>query len=306
MLFLQAAGSDFSKAHEFADAVAQAIRVPGGRPDPEKIAERVESAGFNSPEHLLVAMAVHATLSSPVIDLEWLASAASRIGDEALLLEAAGVAFAFNTVNRIADARRVRLEFRFLRELKPIQGWLERRLASLAGIVYDLSHKYQSRHSPAELRDRVGALFDRLDVPAVPEVFNWLSRSPVVLEGVLEMIEVNVMRAGIRFELLKEAAAIAVASRAMPDSGLRRAADQWLSRDSLPDAETLLSLAAPSGGGSDSELVSAYRRYSWRVANTAYAITDEQVRRLSSLGLSNEEMLDLTLAVAVFSALAII
>ena len=41
----------------------------------------------------------------------------------------------------------------------------------------------------------------------------------MVLEGVLEMIEVNVLSAGVRFDLLKEAA-IAVASRAMPGSSL--------------------------------------------------------------------------------------
>ena len=51
--------------------------------------------------------------------------------------ELAGVVFAFNTINRIADARRVQLECRFLRGLKPIRGWVERRLASLAGLVYD-------------------------------------------------------------------------------------------------------------------------------------------------------------------------
>ena len=44
----------------------------------------------------------------------------------------------------------------------------------------------------AVLLDRLGVLFERLGAPAVPDVFNWLSRSPVVLEGVLEMIEVNV------------------------------------------------------------------------------------------------------------------
>ena len=169
-----------------------------------------------------MAIAAHATLASPVadVDVDWIASAAARIGDEDLLLETAGVVFAFNFINRIADARRVRLEYRFLRELKPIRSWAERRMASLIGLVYDLSYKHQPRHSPAELLDRLGVLFERLGAPAVPEVFNWLSRSPVVLEGILEMIEVNVTSAGVRSDLLKEAAAIAVASRAMSGSGL--------------------------------------------------------------------------------------
>jgi hypothetical protein len=42
------------------------------------------------------------------------------------------------------------------------------------------------------------------------------------------------------------------------------------------------------------------------VANAAYTISDEQIRKLSALGLSDAELLDLTLATALFSALAII
>ncbi len=255
-----------------------------------------------------MAIAAHATLASPVadVDVDWIASAAARIGDEDLLLETAGVVFAFNTINRIADARRVRLEYRFLRELKPIRGWAERRMASLIGLVYDLSYKHQPRHSPAELLDRLGFLFERLGAPGVPEVFNWLSRSPTVLEGVVELIEVNVMSSGVHFDLWKEAAAIAVASRAMSGSGLSRTVDQWLSRESLPDSNTLRSWAVPTGVASDSGLVSACRRYAWQVANAAYTITDEQIRKISALGLPDAEILDLTLATALFSALAII
>jgi hypothetical protein len=92
----------------------------------------------------------------------------------------------------------------------------------------------------------------------------------------------------------------------MSRSGLSRAVDKWLSQGSLPDSNTLLSWAAPSGFASDSGLVSACRRYSWQVANAAYTITDEQIRKIRALGLSDAELLDLTLATAVFSALAII
>src|SRR6202042_3382247 len=109
-----------------------------------------------------------------------------------------------------------------------------------------------------------------------------------------------------RFDLLQEAAAIAVASRAMPGSGLSRAGEKWLSQGSLPDLNTLRSWAAPSGVASDSGLVSACRRYSWQVANAAYTISDEKIRNISALGLSDAELLDLTPAPALFSALAII
>lgn len=333
MLFLQAAGSDFREAHNLVAAVADTIRAAhqeqatgdirqvaphhsttkngfGGRRlrvDPEQIAQRVEHAGFTIPESLQVALGAHATIALPGdVDLAWLASATTRIGNADLLLEAAGVVFAFNTINRIADARRVRLEYRFLRELKPIRGWVERRLASLIGLAYDLSYKHRPRHSSAELLERVSVMFERLGAPAVPEVFHWLSRSPVVLEGILEILEVNIASAGVRTDLLKEAAAIAVASRAMPGSELSRAVDQWLSQESLPDSSTLHSWAATSLVAADADMVSACRRYSWQVANAPYTISDEQIRKMSALGLSDAELLDLTLATALFSALAIV
>lgn len=277
-------------------------------PHPERIAEHVERAGYKNSESLLVALAAHATIASPLtdVDIGWIASAAARIGDADLLLEMAGVLFAFNAINRVADARRVRLEYRFLRELRPIRGWVERRLASLIGLAYDLSYKHQPRRSPAELLDRLAALFERLGTPAVPDVFNWLSRSPVVLEGIVELLDVNIMTAGIRLELLREAAAIAAVSRATQGSGLATAVNQWLPQELFADFNKLGSRPAASIAASDSDLVSACRRYAWQVANAAYTISDEQIRELSVLGLTDAELLDLTLATALFSALAII
>jgi alkylhydroperoxidase family enzyme len=303
----QAPGNNHILSH-YNSSISNGFATRRRGPHPERIAERVERAGYTSRESLLVALAAHATIASPLnqVDVEWIASVASRIGDADLLLEAAGVVFAFNTINRIADARRVRLEYRFLRELKPIRGWLERRLASLTGLAYDMSYKHRPHHSPAELLDRLGVVFERVGAASVPHLFNWLSRSPVVLEGVLEMIEVNVMRAGVRFDLLKEAAAIAVASRAMPGSSLSRAAEEWLTQGSLPDLNTLRSWAGSPTKAADSCLVSACRRYSWQVANAAYTISDAQIRKISALGLVDAERLDLTLATALFSALAII
>src|SRR4051812_31925683 len=275
LLFLQAAGSDFGRSHDLVNAIAEAIRAPHDqqapedirivrhhnssinngfgprrpRLDPERIASRVALAGCKDSESLLVALAAHATIASPLgeVDINWIASAVARIVDEDLLLEAVGVGFAFNTINRIADARRVQLEYRFLRELKPVRGWVERRLASLTGLAFDLSYKHQPRRSPAEMLDRLGVLFERLGAPAVPDVFHWLSRSPAVLEGVLEMIEVNLTSSRVHPDLLGEAVGIAVASRAMPGSGLSAAVDRWLSQASLPDASTLRSWAALPG-----------------------------------------------------------
>jgi len=275
---------------------------------PERLAERVERAGCTAAEGLLVALAAHATIASPLceVDVEWIASVAARLGDEDLLRETAGVVFTFNTINRIADARRVRLEYRFLRELKPIKGWIERRLASLTGLAYDLSYRHQTRRSPAEMLDRLGVLFERMGVQTMPDVFNWLSRSPAVLEGILEMIEVSLTSAGVRSDLFKEAVGIAVGSRAMSDSGLRIAVDQWLSQGSLPDSSTLRSQAAASGASPGSDLASACRRYAWQVANAAYTITDEQISNISVLGLPDAELFDITLAASIFSALAIL
>lgn len=328
LLFLQAAGSDFGSAHDLVAAVTEIIRAPHGETPvgseihrnsgthhatahlrhPERMVERFTRAGCEGHESLFMALSVLTTTASPLrpAEIDWIASLADRIADPDLLLEMAGVVFAFNTINRIADARRVRLEYHFLREWKPIKGWVERGLAWLAGVAYDLSVRYQPRHSPAELQDRLGALFERLGVSEVPDVFSWLSRSPVVLEGVLEMLDVNVTHSRVRTDLMKEAIAIGVASRAMPGSALRKVFDQWLPTESSVDSKTLRAWAAPAGVGSESGLVSTCRRYAWQVANAAYTITDEQIHELSALGLSDAERLDLTLATSAFSALAII
>jgi hypothetical protein len=42
------------------------------------------------------------------------------------------------------------------------------------------------------------------------------------------------------------------------------------------------------------------------VASAAYTISDGQIRKMSALGLGDAELLDLTLAAALFSALSII
>jgi hypothetical protein len=334
LLFLQAAGTDFGSAHELVDAVSDAIRGPRDgqvdgdvypflacnltinnesapeRPglDPERIAVRVQRAGCSGPDGLLVALATHATIAAPLgePDVDWIASAAARVGDEDLLREAAGVVFTFNTANRVADARRLRLEGAALREWRPIKGWLERRLATLTGLAYDLSYRHQPGRSAEEMLGRLAALFESMGARELPGVFAWLGRSPAVLEGVIEMVEANLTSAEVHPDLLKEAVGIAVASRAMPGSGLRTAVDQWLSRASLPSSGALRSRAAAPGDPSETDLASACRRYAWQVANAAYTITDDQIRRLAALGLSDAELFDLTLAASTFSALAII
>ena len=159
-MFLQAAGSDFDNAHDLVAAVTEAIQTPHeeqapdaghvvrnhhtsadgfatgfapGHPglDPERIAGSDSSCTGGYTDSRKLARGARCgpwrRSASPLadVDVEWIASAAARIGNENLLLEAAGVAFAFNTINRIADARRVQLEYRFLRQLKPIQGWVK-------------------------------------------------------------------------------------------------------------------------------------------------------------------------------------
>ena len=251
---------------------------------------------------------MYATLAAPAgtADADRIATATIRLGDPGLALEMAGVVFAFNAVNRVADARRVRLEYRFLRELRPVPGWMERRFASLTGLVYDLTYVQEPRHAPDAVLDRLRVLFQGFGAPGVPEVFTGLRPAPLVLEGISEMIEVNARNPGVRVELWKEAIAIAVASRATSDSGLIPMVDGWLAQGSLPDSATLLALAASPGSTSAHGLASACRRYAWRVANAAHAVSDEEIGRLHALGLSDANVLDLTLGSALFSALAIV
>ena len=140
----------------------------------------------------------------------------------------------------------------------------------------------------------------------MPEVLTGLRPAPLVLEGISEMIEVNARDPGVRLDLWKEAVAIAVASRAMFGSGLIRIVDHWLAQSSLPDSATLLTLAASPGSDSGTGLASACRRYAWRVSNAAHTVSDEEIGRLHTLGLSDQEVLDLTLGSSLFSALAIV
>jgi hypothetical protein len=218
----------------------------------------------------------------------------------------AGVVFAFNTVNRVADARRVQLEYRFLRELSPVRGWVERRFATLTGLAYDLSYTHETRHDQEELLDRLRALFQRFGAPATPRVFAGLRPAPHVLEGIFEMIEVNSRDFGVQPDLWKQAVAIATTSNAMLDSSLRPTVARWLGQDSLSDLEMLRAPAATRECDGDSSLVTACRRYAWRVSNAAYTVTDEEIAGLHALGLSDAEVLDLTLGSALFSALAIV
>src|SRR5579871_4843003 len=104
LLFLQAAGSDFGRAHDLVHAVTEAIRgrhdepaagdlyaVPrqgshkshrlaSRRPglNPERIVERVGLTGCDRSESLIVALAAHATVATPLheVDVDWIASAA--------------------------------------------------------------------------------------------------------------------------------------------------------------------------------------------------------------------------------------
>jgi hypothetical protein len=280
------------------------------RPDfhPEEISGQIRAAGWSPVESSVLALAVYATLASPAneSDLERIASAAARIGDVDTVLEMAGVVFAFNVVNRVADARRVPLEYRVLREMKPVRKCVERGFAVAIGLLYDLTYAHHPRHSPDDLLRRLDSIFERLGAPATPVVFQSLRRLPTVLEGICEMVEVNATVTETRGDLWKEAVAIAIKSRAMSGSCLIPVVDHWLSRASLMDSRTLHSRASSQIVECHPSLASACRRYARRVANASYSVTDDTIREIRSLGLSDADVLDLTLGAALFSGLAII
>jgi hypothetical protein len=277
-------------------------------PDFEHTLRLIEASGWGPRESLVLALAVCTTLASPAgaAGAEWMSSALSSLGDTDLALDMAGVVFAFNAVNRIADARRVKLEYRFLRELGRFRGWIERRFVSLTGLAYDLAHVHRPKRQPHLVLHDLEGVFRRLGSREVPEMLRRLDRSPLVLGGVSEFILANARDARIRPELWREAIAIAVASRAMSGSCLVPIGDHWLPRSSSVGVDTRVDPASSIAFATGSDLISTCRRYAWQVSNAAYMITDEQIRGLHALGLSDAEVLDLTLAVALFSALAIV
>jgi len=275
---------------------------------PEQIAARINGAGWDPQESLALGLAVYATLVSPAgpEDFERIVTATAELGDQCLALETAGVVFAFNTVNRVADARRVALEYRWIRELRPVNGWVERRFATLTGLAYDLSYAHLCHHTPDELFGRLSNLVQGLGSRTVPGFFNILRAAPNVLEGVSAMLDVEFRDATVGPNLLMEAAGVAAGCRVMAGSELSEMVDRWLDRASLPDSQTLVAVAASLPNRSELPLAAECRRYAWKVSNAAHTVTDDEIGRLLALGLSDAEILDLTLAAALFSALAVI
>jgi hypothetical protein len=323
LLFLQAAGTGPERAHQLVDAVSETFRAaieisqpatgdvsgPGrhGRssPDPSRLEKRLAELGCDMPDRALVVLAVDTTLAAPARehDARRIAAATTALANPERMLEVAGVVFGFNLVNRVADARRVKLEFRWLRELKPIRGRVERGFASLTKLFYDLSEIEHPRYTAHESLCRLEALFQQRGAPGVPDALRVLEPAPRVLEGILEILAASCTAARVRSDFWIETAAIATASLAPTRSSLRQAIDAWLDRASLPDTDWLLARA--SADDQDPDLVATIRRYAWKTANAAYTITSQEVAGLRGLGLSDPEVLDLTLAASLFSALAI-
>ena len=112
------------------------------------------------------------------------------------------------------------------------------------------------------------------------------------------------MSAGVRFDLLKEAAAIAripCPAGFRPESGGRSVAGRGI--------VTGFEYTPLLGCSPVSRPIRALCR---RVADilaggsAAYTISDEQLRTIKELGLSDAELFDLTLATLLFSSLAIV
>ena len=275
---------------------------------PGQLELRLKNSGWLSQESKVLALGVDATLSSPArgVDAVRLAEGVAVIGDLDLALDMAGVVFAFNTVNRVADARRVELEYASLRRLPLIQGWVERRFAYLTGLAYDLSYRHRTGTEPGRLLDQLGDLFIRRGAPGAPPMFHRLKAVPHVLEGIFEMIDACDRTHGIRDDFWLEAVGMAVASRAMAGSCLREAIDNWLNQASLLESQPLLEFTLLHANCVPRDLADLCRQFCWRIANEAHKVTGKEIERLRSFGLTDGELLDLTLAVSVYAALSIV
>ena len=80
--------------------------------------------------------------------------------------------------------------------------------------------------------------------------------------------------------------------------------DSWLRAASLPAAADLFQATVSEN---NAESPSAIRRQnSLKIANSAHAITEVDVERMHAIGLSDGQVLDITLGTAIFSALVIV
>jgi alkylhydroperoxidase family enzyme len=271
-----------------------------------EVERRIGAAGWDFPERRVIALAVFATLAGPVDaeQAEVIAGATAEIGDPDLALDMTGVVFTFNTANRVADARRVELEYRRLRDLPAVRDWVERRFAELVGLVYDLAYVHVCRDDPDEVLGAVDALARERGGPGSPPLFERLRPAPAVLSGVVAMLRVNARDSGVARDLWTRGVAVATAARTPAGSPLRRMIDAWLAGASLPDTGSLLALARSAVTPAD--LPVAALRYAWQVGQAPYTVTDEDIRRLGAFGLSDAEVLDLCLGASLFAALATI
>jgi hypothetical protein len=114
--------------------------------------------------------------------------------------EVAGVTFAFNTVNPIADARRVRLECRRLSDLWPFRAWVERGFSCLTGLIFDLGCVHHAGHDVEEVLGRINA-FSRELGGGTPALFERLRGQPAVLGGISTLLLVNARDCGISRDL---------------------------------------------------------------------------------------------------------
>lgn len=268
--------------------------------------QQIPAAGWTLAERRVLALALYATLASPASPAQAveITAAAAALADPDLVLEMAGVVFTFNGINRIADARRVSLEYRWLRDLWPIQALVERVFSCLTGLVYELGYVHKAGHTPDEVLGGFDAFSRECGFVGAPALFGWLRFQPAVLEGVTTLLLVNARDAEVSRDLWIQAAAVAVASRSTPGSTLRPMIDAWLARSSLGDCNTLLPRALPGDAPADQENLCV--KYAWRVANAAHTIKDDDLRSLGEAGFSDPEVLDLTIAASLFAALSAI
>lgn len=97
------------------------------------------------------------------------------------LLEAIGIVFLFNMINRVADARHVPLEFAWLRRQTRIQKLCDVSFTSITRFLYDLTPiempLSESRELPTRLRRQ-----------PLPEFASRLSLAPFVADAMFELL----------------------------------------------------------------------------------------------------------------------
>jgi alkylhydroperoxidase family enzyme len=222
-------------------------------------------------------------------------------GSEAALLEAVGVIAGFNFITRMADALGVDSEIpTWVQQSPPMRNVALRLMAlGLRGVMDLRPRDYPGEQAEEDL-GLLEKLHQGLGLGALPGFFVRMKTTPHLLRSEREFFEAITEVHGASPERFMAAGRIVLEE--VSHSTFLSRIDEWLRSSTSGPTEPLLGAAKAKNDGAD-RLKSEMRRFAQDMTREASSLTQERVETLRSCGLSDEEILDWTFAIALWNAL---